>query len=551
MVLLNDTTGVIIDFEKKKVEIRFKTLTEHLVAYANRPEFGPLVSRAFERFVSDPFGQDRDEPDEESEIFENEFLEWFILDYVDEETGMQLVRSYLSTLPDGPIDRWKRSALAQWADSRLGVYEVERVVSNDRLVLRDVVEGGEFVVTAQGVGEDILRWSGVMTRLLSVGDHFTVGATALVIPRPLLKHIVRVVGHVFRSLKAQDYEGEWADFLKISTLSLRRLVRIMLEAWSEQCENSSGRPRGSAIHKMVMMLTDPVAATGILRECGLFYVRQINGLDRLNGVEAEFGWVNPPGETDASGAAPYGAEDAALVCVLGPSLVIMAGSQRALRHCAAAVRGVIGPLVDPSTVPRRIPWDPKAMDAARQQIAEIARLAIAEHYRRWADTPLTVLRGSSPRDAMKSGFGQAIVEELLKDIEYHESLKRRAGMPWVDVESVRRGLMPREGKAIAPREKAGQLGLKEKKVQRLLEAMMRREGYTEEQIYAAMLMWWRYVDRARPNVVHANTWAAAVEYASAVSLDEPITQAGVARKYQVSVSTLSSRYRQILREVGV
>ena len=93
------------------------------------------------------------------------------------------------------------------------------------------------------------------------------------------------------------------------------------------------------------------------------------------------------------------------------------------------------------------------------------------------------------------------------------------------------------------------MGPKEWSVASLLDEMMRRDGYTEDQIFATAKMWCDYVDRERPNVVHANTWAAAVEYASAVSQNEPVTQASVARKYEVSVSTLSQRYRQIRKSL--
>jgi transcription initiation factor TFIIIB Brf1 subunit/transcription initiation factor TFIIB len=92
----------------------------------------------------------------------------------------------------------------------------------------------------------------------------------------------------------------------------------------------------------------------------------------------------------------------------------------------------------------------------------------------------------------------------------------------------------------------GKLTAREHSVVGLLDEMMRMDGYTEDQIFATAKMWYDYVLSASPNVVHAKTWAAAVEYAQAVSEDEPVTQASVAQKYKVSVSTLSQRYREIL-----
>jgi hypothetical protein len=173
---------------------------------------------------------------------------------------------------------------------------------------------------------------------------------------------------------------------------------------------------------------------------------------------------------------------------------------------------------------------------------------MVEHYQSWADTPLPVLLGTSPRDAVQSGLGQRLVVELLKDVDYHENLKRRAGVPWVDVAGLW-GQVTSEECGQSNARSATALGPKEWSVASLLDEMMRRDGYTEDQIFATAKMWCDYVNRERPNVVHANTWAAAVEYASAVSQNEPVTQASVARKYEVSVSTLSQRYRQIMKSL--
>jgi hypothetical protein len=140
------------------------------------------------------------------------------------------------------------------------------------------------------------------------------------------------------------------------------------------------------------------------------------------------------------------------------------------------------------------------------------------------------------------------VVELLKDVDYHENLKRRAGVPWADVEALWGQVISEEpGQSAAA--SAARLGPKEWSVASLLDEMMRLDGYTEDQIFASAKMWCDYVNRERPNVVHASTWAAAVEYASAVSQNEPVTQASVARKYEVSVSTLSQRYRQIMKSL--
>ena len=149
---------------------------------------------------------------------------------------------------------------------------------------------------------------------------------------------------------------------------------------------------------------------------------------------------------------------------------------------------------------------------AHAWIDRIVREAIMEHYRDWADSPLSVLKGESPRNALAAGIGQKVVEGLLKDIEYHENFKRCVGLPWVDVEGLWHQVLSAQGSD-------GKLTAREHSVVGLLDEMMRMDGYTEDQIFATAKMWYDYVLSASPNVVHAKTWAAAVEYAQAVSED--------------------------------
>ena len=69
---------------------------------------------------------------------------------------------------------------------------------------------------------------------MCIRDRYTLGAATLIIPRPLLRYVLRIMGHVYRTLRFQGYDGDWQSFLKASTLSLRKLVRVMMMAWGMQ-----------------------------------------------------------------------------------------------------------------------------------------------------------------------------------------------------------------------------------------------------------------------------------------------------------------------------
>lgn len=560
--------GNVVDFEKKRVEIRFRRLTERLLTFVNVSEFGAVAASGLRKFMSEamPEGDDKASDDvegsdleEEPDGLENEFIEWLVLDYEDDEVGASLIHTFLVSMDEGELDEWEEASLAQWACSTLSLYEVETVVSDDRVVLRDVLSERLYDVIAPEIGVGMLRWSAVVTRLLAVDDVFTVGATALEIPRPLLRYVLRVVGHVYRNLRAQGYEGGWTDFLKSSGLSLRRLARLMLSAWNsdggrgERAGKDDAAPPRRNLYRSFICVNDAQRAVEAVSR-----MRGVRSVLPGAGIGVEFSWIRPQRNEDQSGIAPYSPEDIAFVSFDGDTFTVYAENRSALGVCVSLMRKATAGFIVPRgqgergrpPKPGPLRSDEKLRVAAR--IDSIAYEATAQHYRRWADTPLPLLQGVSPRDAVGSGMGRRLVQELLKDIDYHENLKRRAGAPWVDVEALWKQLIfadgREEGEARGQDDLAsGPLGPKEWSVASLLDEMMRRDGYTEDQIFATAKMWCDYVDRERPNVVHANTWAAAVEYASAVSQNEPVTQASVARKYEVSVSTLSQRYRQILK----
>lgn len=565
----------VVDFEKKKVEIRFGQLAQDLVDFVNLPEFNGTAANGLHKFMSEVMEEPWVDLDDDQDSLENEFVEWLILDYQDEFTGVSVVRAYLDSADEWELEDWEARSLEQWARSVLAVYEVQEILSDDRVVLRDVVTGNTYSVIAPGIGLGVLRWSAMLARLLVVDDLYTLGSSTLVIPRPLLRYVLKIMGHVYRTLRFQGYDGDWESFLKVSTLSLRKLVRVMLMAWGVQesedavalyCDGLSGSSSGESagvrgacspseasasgarkLYRSVVRVSDAKGALDAVTRSGTGIALSSSWVDEAGAVCAELAWVREPHESDPSGVAPYGADDVAFVLLADGAFTVYADNRSALGRCASIIRRSVAQYVIPrqpgKKASSRKPPSTQERARAHARIDQIAREAIAEHYRSWADSPLPVLQGESPRDAVASGIGQKIVEELLKDIEYHENLKRRAGLPWVDVDGLWHHVLSAQGCDNG-------LSAKEHSVVGLLDEMMRLDGYTEDQIFATQKIWCDYALSENPNVVHANTWAAAVEYAAAIAQDEPVTQASVARKYQVSVSTLSQRYRQILDSIN-
>jgi hypothetical protein len=64
----------------------------------------------------------------------------------------------------------------------------------------------------------------------------------------------------------------------------------------------------------------------------------------------------------------------------------------------------------------------------------------AQHYAAWANQPLPVLDGQTPREAVKSEAGRRAVEELLRGLEDGEAGTRLEGQPVYDFSGLRKSL---------------------------------------------------------------------------------------------------------------
>ena len=168
--------GNVVDFERKRVEIRFRRLTERLMAFVNGSQFGAVAATGLRKFMSEAMDEDgeyadgapagvRDEPDD----LENEFIEWLVLDYEDEEVGATLIHTFLVSLAEDELDEWEDSCLPSGHVPRPAVMKWSTWYPTTAWCCGCAVRRS-YDVIAPDIGVGILRWSAVVTRLLAVDD---------------------------------------------------------------------------------------------------------------------------------------------------------------------------------------------------------------------------------------------------------------------------------------------------------------------------------------------------------------------------------------------
>jgi hypothetical protein len=523
--------AAILDFETKRVELRFKKLANRLFSFMDWPEMAPVGSSGLSMFI-DSVGHDPTEPESPDDAgMENEFVEWLLLDYVDADVGATAANMFLEN-PDDELADWEVASLEQWAGSAPRLYEIAEVLSGSRLLLRDVLADTTQVVVAPQISATALKWSLYMARLLRVDDVYTVGATVAVLPRRMLGYVWRMLGRVYRGMKSQGYEGGIDDFLKGSALNLMKLMRaftLPLAHGGSDEDDPSGGPDSS------------LACSEISVDDGCAVLEALNTLAAVRPAGEGFVWVRTPRRDDFADVVMHGRSDVAYIKPVDGGIRVYSTGRGVPAAVMASLRRLsVGAARGRKRV--RKPAPDEASEALAVIDAELVKLG-TEHYSTWPDTPKAVLRGETPRSATATAIGRRFVGELLKDLEYHEDLKRRAGLAWVDVERLCRGALREELDADdAP---ADGYEAQVRVVEALVSDGMRQDGYSIEQVFVAARMWHSFAAAERPRIGRAKSWAAGVEYSAASEQKEPVTQAAVAAKYGVSVSTVGEKSRTI------
>lgn len=523
--------AAILDFETKRVELRFKKLANRLFSFMDWPEMAPVGSSGLSMFI-DSVGHDPTDSNSEGDAgLENEFVEWLLLDYVDADVGASAANMFLEN-PDDELAEWELASLEQWAGSAPRLYEIAQVLSGSRLLLRDVLADTTQVVVSPQLSATGLKWSLYVARLLRVDDVYTVGATVAVLPRRMLGYVWRMLGHVYRGSKAQGYTGGMDDFLKGSALNLMKLIRAFTMP-SGRGTPDEGEAAGS--------LSTNLACSEVPVDEGGRVLDDLATLAAVKPAGNGFVWVRTPRSDEFADVAMYGRSDMAYIKQVDGGIRVYSTGRGVPASVMAALRRLSA---DAARGRRRVrkPEPEEAAEALGMIDAQLVKVG-TEHYTSWPDTPKKVLRGQTPRSAAATATGKKFVGELLKDLEYHEDLKRRAGMPWIDVGKLCRDAL---AQALEPEGQAGEgFEAEVSSVETALGHGMMQDGYSAEQIYVAAKMWHDFALSERPRIGRVSSWAAGVEYAAAAEQKEPVTQASIAAKYGVSVSTVGEKSRAI------
>ena len=405
------TTAPAIPDEHQTLRSR---LGEFLMATASKRDTG----LALEEFFGDG-------PPEQDQL---PLIDWMMHDWVPRRLGHTIMREYLIKHGAGLAPQ-ERELIEAWSLSYVGLYEVREVKAGSGLEVKDLVTGEVFFVHDVSLSKKLVRWDGLLARVVPGERGHEFSGVGIAVPRTQLEPM--------RAWMEEDQRRTglpWPEYLKCNLPRIRRQPEKLHTEWVESLQLSNTDGDELLFSKAVYRLVDRAALTAALRSCP-----EINKDDEGK----RYVWLRGPAEKE--GRTVLGS-----IRIEGAELAFESNSKQRHERGKRMLAKLAGPalkhLRDEFTtqreMKRRAMSEPRPAEPAQDEIPpEVRRKAIAEHMERhtakWPDMALPALDGQTPRQAVKSAAGRLKVAALLRDFENTEEHKRQAGEPFYDVARLR------------------------------------------------------------------------------------------------------------------
>jgi len=355
-------------------------------------------------------------------------IDWMMHDWVPPRLGHTIMREYLLKHGAG-LQPQERELIEAWSHSFVGLYEVREVKVGSGLEVKDLVTGDVFFVHDVSLSKKLVRWDGVLARVVPGERGHEFSGVGISVPRKQLEPL--------RAWMEEDRLRTgmpWPEYLKRNLPRIRRQPEKLHREWVESLQLSNTDGEELLFSKAVYRVVDHKTLTTALGSCP-----EINKDDEGK----RYVWLKGPAEQE--GRTVLGS-----IRIEGAEMVFESNSKERNQRGKRMLSKLAGPalkhLRDEFTtqreMKRRSLSEPRAAEPVRDDIPpEVRNKLITEvleqHAAKWPDMALPALGGQTPRQAVKTAAGRLKVSALLRDFENGEEHKRQAGEPYYEVANLR------------------------------------------------------------------------------------------------------------------
>ena len=353
-----------------------------------------------------------------------EFIEWLTHDYVAPRLGKTLIEEYLRRAPGG-LSPGDRSMLEEWKRSRYRLFEVQEVRQGSGVLVQDLLAGGEFFVHDVNSSNNMARWDCCLARFEETGGRAMFNGIARMVPRQVLGPLQEWAS------AARRRSGLGCDlFLSANSHKLRQKAFELIKKAADSLQVVSFEGDPLVFSRAVYEVLDEDA----LR-------RSLDASDTLKKEKDDpnaYVWMGEA-EAESEGRRIFGhlrikVGQLSLECSTRQRLkrgreLLQTLAGVALRHKGDEFQGLQSAMKEAGKTPSKTTGSRLPPEVEHELVQKV----LAEHYRKWPDTPLPALDGKTPREAAATPQGRKALVDLLKMFENGEERKRRAGQPSYDM----------------------------------------------------------------------------------------------------------------------
>jgi SEC-C motif/Antitoxin Xre/MbcA/ParS C-terminal toxin-binding domain len=348
------------------------------------------------------------------------FWEWLIFDYmVEDEHDKTIVELYMEHNKKLSLDEHK--VLTMMKNSVISLYEVQEVMPEKGILLKDLLLGGEYDVREKMATRSLKRWDIFAARLLHVDNKYVMSGCVYPYVIQEKESILADINRNYEDYRQDYLDAAMDEFLKHNSEDFNFY-------WYELIQNttplalhtSSGEPLIFA--EAIFDLHDKDAV--------------LAGLPKIEGIELEgdnFVWFDKRDkEGNATVLGWISIHDNQLILRCNSQKRCETGKAMILARLSGFLSHVRDKYQDPMEAIKSHADEPKEQSAGKLPLEveqELYTEFIKRHYEKWLNDHIPALGGMTPVQAIMTKEGRERVKDLLKSIENIEEGHKKAGRP--------------------------------------------------------------------------------------------------------------------------
>lgn len=397
-------------------------LVRDILAFAKK-RYGILINGAYEYFWDD-FDPKIHLGAETLALAEINFLDWLVHDWRPEKDGKKTLTALY--MEKGTVHHSDEKAiLARMNDSIISLYEVQELLPEEGLLLKDLLLGDEYNVREQLATRSLRKWDIFATRLLKIdGNHIMTGSTYLY-PQHCKESIIKRLKRCFKACRNEYPENNMRYFLKHnSDLFNHYWCENILEPFRPTLVTTTGERM--IISNGIFEIKDKGSVLDGLRNIKEFHEVE----------ERRFHWLDDQKDnvyTPVLGIISIKNKTLWLECNSAERLE--KGKALLLEHLDGFIAHKVDTLQDPYQAMKRKPTTLQKEESRFPKELEqvLYTKYMREHYENWLNEKIPALHGATPLETVSKPWGKKKIIEFLKSIENMEEHKKQQGEPYCDM----------------------------------------------------------------------------------------------------------------------